>query len=198
MIGQEIFNYIQSFAPKFRGAKTVTQYQALIRKILKPYGVQFNTTYDDTNTALSIVTVGGFFDGDLDFGTKDIQMYFVVNKTELYNTFNLNDEDIGLLLCELFKTLMHEMRHRYQFEQRGFDYGHQYRTKVKDEDLKQEMEYYGNDDELDAYAQESAIEQQLYGRSGTLAKYRELFYEHDDKLYKKFLKKLGKFNGNIK
>lgn len=195
MIGKELFDYIMSFAPQFRGPKTAKQYQALIRKILKPYDAQFNTTYDDTNTALSILTVGGFFDGDLDFGKKDIQMYMVVNKFQLNDIFNLTDDDIQVLLVELFKTLMHEMRHRYQFEKRGFEVCRQYRANVMNEDLKQEMEYYGNDDELDAYAQEAVIEQQLYGSSPTLAKYHELFYEHDDKLYNKLLKKMCKLHG---
>lgn len=195
MIGKEIHTHIQSFSHDFRGEKTVKQYQALIRKVLRPFGVQFNYITDETNNALSILTVGGFFDGDLDFGRKDIQMYLVVNKFQQYDTFNLSDEDIQILVNELFKTLMHEKRHRYQFEQRGFEHGKQYRAKVMDEDLKNELEYYGDSDELDAYAQEAVLENQLYGQSETLAKYRELFYEHDEKLYHKLLKKMCKLNG---
>lgn len=192
MKGKEIFDYMMSFQPKFKGEKTVKQFKTLIRKVLKPFDVQFNILYSEEKFVLSMLTTGGFFDSDLNFGNKDIEMYVVVNYHERNSTFNLSNEDIHTLICELFKTLMHEMRHRYQYENREFDFSRQYRANVKDERLKSEMEYYGNSDELDAYAQECVLEYSLYGSSLIHAKYDELFSERDPKTYNKFLKKIYK------
>ena len=68
-----------------------------------------------------------------------------------------------------------------------------------DEDLKMEMEYYGDEDEIDAYAQEAVIEERLHKDApmSTREKYRELFLVNDPKVYHKFLKKYYSYSQKI-
>lgn len=191
MIGEKVYIKLCSFAHLFKGNKTANEYLSLIRKIMKPYNVKVNKVIDYNNIAASIITIGGFYDSELEFGNKDIELYFIVNQNEKNNIFNLNDDDIKILLNELFKTLMHEERHRYQYSKRQYVQTRSYRSCASDTDLRREMDYYGDSDELDAYAREAAIETNLNGYSFTLAKYRELF-ESEYKILNRFLKKYYK------
>lgn len=169
-----------------------------VRQMLKPHGVKVSRIIDDTNTALSGFTVGGFYDPSAEDDEHDIEMYMVFNEDDKHKTFFFEESCTQLLINEIFTCLVHEKRHRYQFRKRGNAYGPQYRTTVSDANLKVDLEYYGDPDELDAYAQESVIEERLYGKpSHTQAKYKELFGNFDHKVYKKFLKRKYKFEQKV-
>lgn len=168
-----------------------------IRQMLKPHGVKVSRIIDDTNTALSGFTVGGFYDPSAEEDEYDIEMYMVFNEDDKQKTFHFEEPCTQLLINEIFTCLVHEKRHRYQFRKRGNSYGKQYR--VKDDNLfKVDLEYYGDPDEIDAYAQEAVIEERLYGKpSHTQAKYKELFAGIDSKVYNKFLKRKYKFEQKV-
>ena len=87
----------------------------------------------------------------------------------------------------------------YQYRSRGNVYGPVYRCpiEVKDKDNYRELNYYGDPDEIDAYALESAIENKLRNTDFVVAKYKELFDNVDKKVYNKFLKKRYKFLNRI-
>ena len=106
---------------------------------------------------------------------------------------------IEIFIMELFTTYVHEKRHRYQYRSRGNVYGPVYRCRsdVKDKEHYRELNYYGDPDEIDAYALESAIEERIRGTQFVVAKYRELFVDTDIKVYNKFLKKRYKFLNRI-
>jgi hypothetical protein len=103
------------------------------------------------------------------------------------------------MINEIFKTLIHEKRHRYQFKQRGLAYGPVYRLskKIKDEELANTLKYYGDPDEIDAYAQEAVIEMRLHGNSHSKEMYQILFAKTDPVVYNRFLKKFIKYNQKI-
>ena len=145
----------------------------------------------------SALTVGGFYDSTLEFGEKDIELFLMFRKED--EKVLLDDLDVHVMINELFKTLVHEKKHRYQFKKRGRAYGPRYccRKKIADEQLLKELEYYGDPDEIDAYAQEAIIELRLTGTSDTQQKYKELFDKHDKKVYNSFLKKFYKYNNKI-
>ena len=64
--------------------------------------------------------------------------------------------------------------------------------------MKADLEYYGDPDEVDAYAQEAVIEERLYGKpSHTQMKYRELFESFDPKVYRRFMKRKYKFEQKV-
>jgi len=194
-----LYKKLAAFAPKFYGEKTMGQIMYWVRKMLKPHGVKVNRIIDKTNTALSAFTVGGFYDPYHEFDEADIEMYLVFNECERDNAFFFDEETTDILINELFITLSHEKRHKYQFRKRGQNYGAKYKCKVTDENLKQQLEYYGDSDEIDSYAIEHVLELQLHKATEvtTRDKYRELFAKYDPKIYNKFLKKYYKFNQQI-
>ena len=160
-----------------------------VRKMLSPYNIKVSRVIDKTNNCISGLTIGGFYDPSADVDEKDIEIYLVFR--EEHSGVWFDHLDIEVMINELFKTLVHEKRHRYQFKQRGLAYGPVYRLpkRIKDEKLADELKYFGDPDEIDAYAQEAIIEERLYGHSDTKAKYKELFDIHDKKVYNSFLKK---------
>jgi hypothetical protein len=192
-----LYKKLHSFAPKLVGEKTQGQIMYWVRKMLSPHNVKVNKIIDSTNTCYSALTVGGFYDPSLDFGDKDIEMYLMFRKDD--TKVNLDILYVQILINELFTTLVHEKRHRYQFKKRGFNFGPVYRlkSKIDNEDLLKEIEYYGDPDEVDAYAQEAAIELRLHTESTTKAKYKELFDNYDKKVYNNFLKKFYKYDNKI-
>jgi len=191
-----LYKRMYEFAPKFYGEKTVNQVMYWARKMLKPYNVKVNRIIDKENKICSGATVGGFYDPTLEFGDKDIEMFIMFNANE--PKVDMTESLVHTMMDELFKTLVHEKRHRYQFKKRGLNYGPQYKCRIiADDNLRKELEYYGDPDEVDAYAQEAAIEVRLHGHSDTFAKYKELFDKHDKKVYNSFLKKQYKFLNRI-
>jgi hypothetical protein len=194
-----LYKKLHAFAPKLHGEKTMGQVMYWVRKMLTPHNVKVNRIIDKKNLSLSGYTIGGFYDPTGEFDEKDIEVYLVFNEEDKNKTFLFEDWSAKMLIDELFITLVHEKRHRFQFKQRGNAFGPQYRSKVTDEDLKAELNYYGDPDEVDAYAQEAIIEERL-GRDtvmGTQAKYRNLFANYDPKVYNRFLKKYYKFDQKI-
>ena len=192
-----LYNKLHSFTPKFVGEKTVGQVMYWVRKMMQPYNVKVNKVTDKTNACYSALTVGGFYDSTLEFGEKDIELFLMFRKED--KKVMLDDLNVHVMINELFKTLVHEKKHRYQFKKRGRAYGPRYccRKKIADEQLLKELEYYGDPDEIDAYAQEAIIELRLTGTSDTQQKYKELFDKHDKKVYNSFLKKFYKYNNKI-
>jgi hypothetical protein len=184
-----LYNKLHSFAPKFEGIKTRGQVMWWVRKMLSPYNVKVSRIIDKTNNTISALTVGGFYDPSVDYDEKDIGIYVIFSEQD--DKVWLDSVDIQVMINEIFKTLVHEKKHKYQFKQRGLAYGPVYRLpkSIEDEKLADELVYYGDPDEIDAYAQEAIIEERLYGRSDTKAKYKELFDIYDKKVYNSFLKK---------
>jgi len=192
-----LYNKLHSFAPKFEGIKTRGQVMWWVRKMLSPYNVKVSRMIDKTNSCISGLTIGGFYDPSADFDEKDIEIYLMFR--EEHSGIWFDYLDVEVMINEIFKTLVHEKRHRYQFKQRGLAYGPVYRLckKIEDEKLADELKYYGDPDEIDAYAQEAIIEERLYGHSETKAKYKELFDIHDKKVYNSFLKKYYTYDRKV-
>lgn len=182
MIGEDILSDFGSHLPKLVGCRTAEGHIRILRKMLKPFNVKLNKILDTSNSSFSCMTVGGFYDPGLDFGNKDIQIYLSINEFQSNDKFDLDVPDATILIVEIFKTLMHELRHRYQYSIRAYD---TFRP-VEFED--REQDYYSDPDELDAYAREAAIEMSLGNRSATKDKYKELFHK-DSQVLKRFLKK---------
>ena len=166
--------------------------------MLAEHKVRVRKYIDTTNTSYSILCVGGYYDPTID-DDKDIEMFISFNENERDVPFKLEERTVKVFIDEVFKTLVHEKRHRYQFRQRGNNFGKQYRSNVEDKTLKVQLEYYGDDDEIDAYAQEAVIEMRLHGKSHSKTKemYQILFAKTDPVVYNSFLKKFYKYNQKI-
>lgn len=192
-----LYRKLIAFTPKLVGEKTPNQIMYWVRKMLSPYNIKVNKYMDTNNKSCSALTVGGFYDPSLEKGEKDIEMFVMFNVDEPKVT--LTENAVRVMVNEIFKTFVHEKRHRYQFHMRGMVYGKEYKCRIITDNKKliKELEYYGDPDEVDAYAQEAAIELRLHGHSDTLAKYKELFDKNDRKVYNSFLKKFYRYNTKI-
>lgn len=194
-----VYKKLNSWAPKFYGEKTVGQVVYLVRKMLRPYGVKVKKILDKTNIAISGVTVGGFYEPAHDSGEPDIEIYLVFNECEKNILLFFDESTTKILIQELFITLSHENRHKYQFKNRGLNCVQKYKCKITDETLKQELEYYGDSDEIDCYALEAVLGEKLnkYYEASIKQNYHNLFAKYDKKIYNRFLKKYYKFNQKI-
>ena len=193
-----LYDKLHSYSHRFYGEKTPNQVIYWTRRMLAEHKVRVRKYIDTTNTSYSILCVGGCYDPTIDDG-RDIEMYISFNENERDKSFKLEESTVKVFIDEVFKTLVHEKRHRYQFRQRGNNFGRQYRSNVKDKTLKVQLEYYGDDDEIDAYAQEAVIEMRLHGKSHSKTKemYQILFAKTDPVVYNRFLKKFIKYNQKI-
>ena len=191
-----LYDKLHSYSHRFYGEKTLNQVVYWTRRMLAEHKVRVKKYIDKTNTSYSILCVGGCYDPTIDDG-KDIEMYISFNESEKDKPFTLEESTVKVFIDEVFKTLVHEKKHRYQFHQRGNNFGRQYRSSVKDKTLKIQLEYYGDDDEIDAYAQEAVIEMRLHGKSHSKEMYQTLFAKTDPVVYNSFLKKFYKYNQKI-
>ena len=191
-----LYNKLHSYAHRFYGEKTPNQILYWARRMLTEHKVKVRKYIDETNTSYSILCVGGCYDPTVD-EDKDIEMYISFNENERDKPFILDSISIKVFIDEIFKTLVHEKRHRYQFRQRGNNFGKQYKSKTEDKDLKIQLEYYGDNDEIDAYAQEAVIEMRLHGNSHSKEMYQNLFAKTDPVVYNRFLKKFIKYDEKI-
>jgi len=187
------YQQMWSFAHKLFGEKTPRQIIYWARRMISNPKVSVRILrVDDCHSGL---TVGGHYEPDEHY--KDIVLYVHFNK-DCEKVF-FDHVDIEVFIQELFTTYVHEKRHRYQYRTRGNVYGPVYRCpiEVKSKDNYRELNYYGDPDEIDAYALEAAIENRLRNTDFVVAKYRELFDNVDKKVYNKFLKKRYKFLNRI-
>ena len=191
-----LYDKLHSYSYRFYGEKTPNQVIYWTRRMLAEHKVRVRKYIDTTNTSYSILCVGGYYDPTID-DDKDIEMFISFNENERDVPFKLEERTVKVFIDEVFKTLVHEKRHRYQFRQRGNNFGRQYRSNVKDKTLKVQLEYYGDGDEIDAYAQEAVIELRLHGKSHSKEMYQTLFAKTDPVVYNSFLKKFYKYNQKV-
>lgn len=182
-----------SFAHKLFGCKTPRQVTYWARKMIDNPKVKVKLfRNDDCHSGL---TIGGHYEPD--GREKDIELliHFQKDCGEVF----FDHISVEIFIMELFTTYVHEKRHRYQYKSRGNVYGPIYRcaNKAVDKDHYRELNYYGDPDEIDAYALEAAIETRLRNTDFVVAKYKELFANTDIKVYNKFLKKRYKFLNRI-
>lgn len=182
-----------SYAHKLLGEKTPRQVTYWARKMLNNPNI--NVKVFRVEDCYSGLTVGGHYEPD--GRKKDIIINVHFRKD--CDTVTFDHKDIQVFIQELFTTYVHERRHRYQYRSRGDVYGPIYRCAklARDNDHYRELNYYGDPDEIDAYALESAIEERLRDTYFVKAKYKELFANTDKTVYNKFLKKRYKFLNRI-
>ena len=116
-----------------------------------------------------------------------------------------------ILLMKIFRTIVHEYRHREQHRKQGFVQTKKY-TPPKGITNRLKLAYYGMPDEIDAHAYETRVEAGFglldinrlrvahkigWRESEAIFMYRKYFRELDPKIWKKFLKKVYKTNRGV-
>jgi hypothetical protein len=182
-----------SLAHKLFGSKTPRQVTYWARKMIDNPKVKVKVFR--TDDCYSGLTIGGHYEPDGREKDIELNIHFNYDCEEVF----FDHVSIEVFIMELFTTYVHERRHRYQYRSRGNVYGPVYRCRneIKSKEEYRELNYYGDPDEIDAYALEAAIENKLRNTDFVVAKYRELFAELDTKVYNRFLKKRYKFLNRI-
>lgn len=146
------------------------------------------------------IPVAGLYDGDLDYeGHKPIQMEIAVHK--IRENFIFNENDIGIdkwaTFCIDFAVILgHEYIHMHQFRRRSFRMNRPYISTSKNQNIRDQQCYFGDSDELDAYAWAAAANAIIENRSNrkniestNLYKTYARIFDKTDPLVQKFVRK---------
>jgi len=154
--------------------------------------------------------VSGLYDPDQDEQGKPpivIEIAFPKKRNFVFDESDLRREHWAELCIDLASTLGHEFIHLNQFRKRNFSWTRQYKSKTSDIKLKEMQEYYGDSDEICAYAFMAAAELTLnqvsehtfhLEETNTYKIYTQVFGNQDpvvlklSKLIKQYNKKLEK------
>lgn len=160
-----LFNMLNVIQGEIVGKKlTVNEFHARISKHIKQH-LPVRTIMDrDVETLSGYVYVGGYYYSHLDRKkNKPIAVLF---------SYHLFDEHVKitrykwLRICSLFAdTLLHEIIHMRQFRARNFKDIPGYQSTAERAKQRKDQSYFGDKDELGAYAFNIACE--LYDRFGT-------------------------------
>jgi hypothetical protein len=154
--------------------------------------------------------VSGLYDPDQDEQGKPpivIEIAFPKKRNFVFDESDLRREHWAELCIDLASTLGHEFIHLNQFRKRNYRWTRQYKSKTSDLKLREMQEYYGDSDEIGAYAFMAAAELTLNRASvcdfsledtNTYKLYTQVFGNKDpvvlklSKLIKQYNKKLEK------
>lgn len=97
-------------------------------------------------------TFGGEYDPNLDEDErKQFKVYFLINHPKK-STWYVTEEMVNNIILDLVETLVHEYRHQHQYRSRQFMLNRGYVSKHRDVETKNNQEYLGMPDEIDAYS----------------------------------------------
>ena len=115
---------------------------------------------------LSVATnqwqVAGLYDPEADeFGRPsiEIEIGFPAKKnTFMFSEFDVSRDHWSEFCIDFSQILGHEFMHVNQFRKRDYRWCRQYKSTVSNYTLREQQEYYGDNDEIDAYAFTAAAE----------------------------------------
>jgi hypothetical protein len=155
--------------------------------------------------------ISGLYDPELDQDSKQcilIEIQFPVRKpTFLFDETDLSFAHWHELAVDIASVVGHEFVHMGQFRRRHFNEGRYYRSKEKDLYFKENQEYYGMNDEIDAYAYTAAatvaLEKLVYRKKNadirktpTYQIYRH-YFRKDTKILDLLIKKGNRYYRNL-
>jgi hypothetical protein len=142
----------------------VVTHKDIIKKVKKT--VPFTECKIIGNSSLSLATnrfiVAGLYDSELDEEGKppiEVEIIFPKRKeTFVFTQDDVSKEHWGEFCVDFVNILGHEFVHLNQFRRRNFGWSRPYKSTSKKPSIKEQQEYYGNSDEIDAYAFMAAAE----------------------------------------
>lgn len=109
------------------------------------------------------IILNAFYDPDEDeTGGRPFEVCLIFNPEDTH--VNMNKTDMREFAGKLIEYLEHEMIHRAQYQSRNFKANKMYRSLAEDPAVRQQQEYLGNTDEIEAYAANLARE--LHRKTG--------------------------------
>lgn len=115
--------------------------------------------------------VSGLYDPDQDEQGKPpitIEIAFPKKAKFTFNESDLRRDHWAELCIDLASTLGHEFVHLHQFRSRNYRWTRQYKSTNTDLSLREAEEYYGDSDEIGAYAFMAAAELIINRSSGSM------------------------------
>lgn len=97
-------------------------------------------------------TIGAEYDCELDQANKK---HFIVNliiNHPKHVPMEITGDFADRFTLEMVEALVHEYQHQHQYRSRGYMLNRDYTSAHKDRKIKEEQEYLGSPDEIDAYA----------------------------------------------
>ena len=105
------------------------------------------------NLEKSDFTIGAEYDPELDQAKKkQFIINFIINH-EKTNLWTMTADRADRFVLEMTETLVHEYQHQHQYRSRRYKtHKNLYKSEHPDRAVKDEQEYFGDPDEIDAYA----------------------------------------------
>jgi hypothetical protein len=129
----------------------------VLRRFAGSDDIKLSTKRDDKVDRNQVV-VGGLYDpheDEANFSSIFIYIHFNPKQKNIY----IKDIDWPQTCVNLIECVGHEIIHQEQFRSRDFDIGpHLFVSKKEDRELRDDQEYLGNPDEIEAYGYSIAAE----------------------------------------
>lgn len=124
----------------------------LSKHLTQRHQVRVKLYFDKSILDLGDFTIGAEYDSELDCqGKKQFIINLIINHPK-HMPIDITGEFADTFTLELVEALVHEYQHQYQYRSRGHIPSRGYTSQHKDNNIKEDQEYLGQTDEIDAYA----------------------------------------------
>ena len=146
-------------------ASTLVNLQLTPKSLARRLSTHLNTRhpvrvklhYTDTQLDFDDFTVGAEYDPELDeSGKKQFIINLIFNHPE-DQPLLITQDFASTLAIDLVEALVHEYQHQHQYRSRRYLANRGYTSQHKDVKIKEDQEYLGQPDEIDAYAVNIAV-----------------------------------------
>jgi len=97
-------------------------------------------------------TIGAEYDCDLDMRYKKPFIVNLIVNHPKHMPMEITDRFADLFALEMVEVLVHEYQHQHQYRSRNFILNKGYKSAHKDVKIREDQEYLGQPDEIDAFA----------------------------------------------
>jgi len=153
-----LYEYFQQLKPVIVGQKlTISEFHKILKThITKQLPLRVSKHYDMSQEK-GIVYVGGMYYSDFDQAKqKCIEVTLVYNLCDKF--LNYTKSKFDRTCSVLTDVVLHEIIHMRQYRRRNFKFLPDYASTAEKTEQRTQQEYYGNSDEIDAYAFNIACE----------------------------------------
>lgn len=148
-----LIDYILEIEKKIiNNTLTTEQFHRILTNHLKNFlPIKFEKIYDHSVKSNNNIKIGGCYFYELDKNNeKSIQLTIHYSATK--NNIEITSKKLYNIAYCIANILMHELIHMKQFRSRNFKLTKNYVSKSNKESLRIDQEYYGHNDEIDAWA----------------------------------------------
>lgn len=147
---QLLSDWIVGLIGKHISPKTLAR--RLSKHLNQRHAVRVKLHYNDVMLDPDDFTIGAEYDSESDCqGKKHFIINLIINHPK-HVPWEITPKLAHSFVLEMTEALVHEYQHQYQYRQRRHILNRSYTSRNKDSTVKQDQEYLGHPDEIDAYA----------------------------------------------